>query len=696
MARNVGTSVENNFSRGLITEATAMTFPENAVVSCSNVIFDKTGKVSRRLGIDLEEDYVWENVVVSNSVFKEYVWTVVGSDISKSFLVVQNGRVIYFYKMDINTAASADRMAFTINLDTYLISGAPSAVSEEASFTSGKGYLFITHPYCDPIYVSYDNLTDTLEETQFTIQIRDFEGVEDSLATIERPTTLSNEHKYNLKNQGWTDEAVAYNISGTLVNPLDWWFADVANYPSNGDVFWLYKNADNTFIPANQDGSADFLGDTPAPKGHFIINPFDSDRNTQAGTTGVTERNSSYQRPATCAFFAGRVFYAGVNYSGFVSEIYFSKVIEATSDFGKCFQVRDPTSEHVSDLLSTDGGVIKILDIGKVHSMFTTQKALLVFASNGIWSISGSDVTSFKADDYTVKRISSINIPSATSVVSVLSAPVFLGVDGIWTVEYSNGDFNLKNLSNASVKGYLNKFSYEAKVYSKGVYNSNKNVVTWLLSSVTPNSIDTNYNYDTAVNLDLATGAFYPYSFDTTTHKIKGIFTKVGQSVQIGGPAEEYAASTTTADTTKFIVAERISGATYKITFAEEKDTTYHDFVSTGSSKNFSSFFISGYKLKGEGARETQSNYLTIVAENIEDASAFIRGVWDYTTAAVDNKWTSPQQIYLAFNDDRSYITRKIKIRGWGKSLQFYVYSEEGKPFGIVGFITQDSVNSAP
>jgi hypothetical protein len=56
MPRSSATSVEQNFSRGLITEATAMNYPENSVVDGANVIFTKNGKVIRRYGVDYERN----------------------------------------------------------------------------------------------------------------------------------------------------------------------------------------------------------------------------------------------------------------------------------------------------------------------------------------------------------------------------------------------------------------------------------------------------------------------------------------------------------------------------------------------------------------------------------------------------------------------------------------------------------------
>ena len=54
MARSIGTTVENNFVNGLITEATGLNFPENACTDTLNCIFYDNGKVSRRKNVRFE------------------------------------------------------------------------------------------------------------------------------------------------------------------------------------------------------------------------------------------------------------------------------------------------------------------------------------------------------------------------------------------------------------------------------------------------------------------------------------------------------------------------------------------------------------------------------------------------------------------------------------------------------------------
>ena len=202
MARQRFSAVENSFVRGRITEATFLNFPENAVTDEANCVFDETGYVERRLGLDFEENYTDLNLSDVATV-REYYWRAVADDGTLSFIVVQYNSTVYFYDTSTEGSISDSRKSFTINLESYKAAGAPSTSEVTCEFASGLGKLFITHPYCDPLYVEYDETSDTISVSSITIETRDFEGLDDGLAIDTRPPTLSTAHRYNLYNQGW-------------------------------------------------------------------------------------------------------------------------------------------------------------------------------------------------------------------------------------------------------------------------------------------------------------------------------------------------------------------------------------------------------------------------------------------------------------------------------------------------------------
>jgi hypothetical protein len=202
-------SLMNNFIGGLKTEFTGLNFPENAATDTQNVVFSIIGEALRREGIDLEANNVKQALMQSGVAFNTYKWTNVGGDGSTQVLVVQIGNTLYFFTSSASTATnplSSQLLASTVTVSTYQATGNTATVSQtECQFTDGNGYLFVFHPDCDPFYCTYN--AGSISSAGITIQIRDFAGINDTLAVNYRPPSLSAEHQYNLNNQGW--------ISGT-------------------------------------------------------------------------------------------------------------------------------------------------------------------------------------------------------------------------------------------------------------------------------------------------------------------------------------------------------------------------------------------------------------------------------------------------------------------------------------------------
>jgi len=207
MPRNQGTLIENNLTGGLVSDANGLTFPPNAVVATDNCIFSENGPVERRLGFDYETNYAFNNIL-KDDVLKPFIWNNAGNNGQNVVLVVQIGNILYFFirKSESTTSLSDSRLVSTVDLNTFRPSGSPDPGLEECSFASGRGYLFVTHPTINQFYISYDYDTDTVSATEIELQIRDFEGVdtpEDVPIDQRYLTSISDQYRYNLYNQGW-------------------------------------------------------------------------------------------------------------------------------------------------------------------------------------------------------------------------------------------------------------------------------------------------------------------------------------------------------------------------------------------------------------------------------------------------------------------------------------------------------------
>lgn len=206
MTRAKANKLYRTFVKGLITEAGFLTYPEDASTDELNTVIRGKGSRSRRLGIDFEPDSTASNIIgiADTDVTSEYHWETVDNDASTNFLCLQIGSTVHFYDTDIEPI-SAGKKTFTIDLTDYKTDSALDAQvsSTRCQMANGKGFLFIVQEFIEPIVIEYDADTDTISTVPIIVQIRDFDGLDDSLANDEEPTTLTKEHYYNLRNQGW-------------------------------------------------------------------------------------------------------------------------------------------------------------------------------------------------------------------------------------------------------------------------------------------------------------------------------------------------------------------------------------------------------------------------------------------------------------------------------------------------------------
>lgn len=716
MARNAGISIENQFTKGLITEVSGVNSPENSVVDSLNVIYDRKGRALKRKGLDYELQHQFTTMRGSLGTAKaEFVWDTAQS---VSFVVLQSGRYVEFFENSTGSSLSSNKKSFFIDLSVY---GAGAPVGDidtsVASFSSGKDYLFIAHPLCDPIYVKYNNSSDTITIQRVTIKIRDFEGVPDGLGIGQRPGSLSNAHMYNLMNQGWY---VELDSATGPINSLGAGFY-AGSWPSNSDIPWLWKRVagDGTqeYSSAYRDAVAQ--GNSAAPKGHYILDAFYMQRNGLTGdgryamtTSGVPVTTSGQARPSCIAFFMGRVFYSGVDSEGYRSSIYFSQVIERDEQIGYCHQANDPTSEHAFDLLANDGGVIKILDIGRIVDIRNFGQTLFVFAENGVWAISGTQTSPFSATDYTVSKVSSFGLLNKLSVVELGETPVWWNSEGIYALGKDQTGFesSVTKLSEMTIQSFYDKIPISSRLSSKGVFNDQENLVYWLYSSVPK---DDPYDYDSVLVFDVQTQAFYPFKLGVFAHQITGliplrglelvsnnedvisltdgvVLTTLNEPVQI-----TLSTSVSVSEKTfKFVTLQR---GTMSLTFSEMNSESYYDFSSSGSPEIYQDFFITGYRIRGELMKKFQTNYLVVMTESVptENESCYIQGIWDYRESSLTGKFTNPQQVYQYYQLT-TYQRRKLRIRGNGYSLQFKFYGEAGKPYIIIGWAGFETSNTVP
>lgn len=217
------TSVENNFTKGLITESTGLNFPENAATDTDNCEYTVIGDVLRRLGIDFEDNFTEVAIDVSGKAVNTYKWNNAGGNGITQMLVVQAGLTLHFFDITASTNTSpisAHKLSSTVDISPYLqVENAVAAV-KECQFADGNGYLFVFHPNSDPLYCSYNGANGLITVNVITLEIRDFIGAKENpdYPVDFRPTLPYDAHIYNLQNQGWskgTGATAVQTLSGS-------------------------------------------------------------------------------------------------------------------------------------------------------------------------------------------------------------------------------------------------------------------------------------------------------------------------------------------------------------------------------------------------------------------------------------------------------------------------------------------------
>src|SRR6267154_2736062 len=178
MPNNLVSTVENNFTKGLITESTGLNFPENAATDTDNCTYTLVGDVTRRQGIDYETNFATTTLDRTGKAINTYKWNNAGGDGSTQIVVTQVGKILSFYLSSSSTTTnplSKQILSSTVDITTYETGLTPDPSTQECQFTDGNGYLFVFHPSCQPFFCSF--AAGVVTATLITVKIRDFLGV---------------------------------------------------------------------------------------------------------------------------------------------------------------------------------------------------------------------------------------------------------------------------------------------------------------------------------------------------------------------------------------------------------------------------------------------------------------------------------------------------------------------------------------
>lgn len=745
----------NTFVKGLVTEASPLTFPENSSLDEDNFVLERNGSRSRRLGLEYETGYQLKDTELSSSILEStktsfHVWPSPNGDTTLSIGVVRVYNRFWFVNL-----LSSNPSANFLNSGNYItISNLENSPIDTAVINNT--FVIVSKDISKPVLFSYNSTTDTVSDSVVEIEIRDFWGVDDDLNITTRLDTLTSKHRYNLVNQGWSPSIASGNGDDSYSgNAIDVTREQIKVYPANSDIWYRSKEErpDKTqyqkYRPQNlRRRNTD---NARAPMGALIIDAFNRgfSRETTSVVIGLDldKENGNF---TTVASYGSRIFYSGVssnvtssddfspNYNGF---IFFSQIVTSNDKLGKCYQEADPTSEDYSDLVDTDGGTIHIPEITKVIKLYPSKGSLVIFAENGIWEIF-SEGRGFSATSFSLSKISATGVINKDSIIESNGTFLCFSKAGIFSVspDQVNGRYLAENISLNTIQTFYNNLTDITKQNAKAYYDEKENRVRWLYNdSVDYSEVNYVNYYNKELILDLTLGAFYPHSFSNLEINSPRIADYVDfpgySSISLDVPVYVANNPVIVTSTDEVIITEnelasRISqfgfltfvGTSFTISKYNSRSFTDWVIAGGGSGANYNSYLVTGYEIFGNSTRNKQANYVTFFFERTENgfsevdgnleldnpSGCIVQAQWDWANSANSGKWGATFQAYkfkrnyipTGVSDTFDYgyrvIVSKNKLRGTGKALSLKIQSESGKDTRLLGWTFKIEADDVP
>lgn len=712
MAQQVTPVEVMSWSKGLVTEANPLSFPEGASIDEENFVLNQDGTRSRRLGLDLESGgaIIDTGIAKSNLYVKSFLWENAGGVADVTLLIVQVGNFIHLF-------IPGDSVSAGYKTKLEIVGAADNA---PMSFANSDGKLIIVCNIPTIEVIEYDNVGITLKRTTGNLRIRDFFGVEDIIGSKDlndptylnlRPDQVTDSHIYNLRNQTFGEPRLNHSSSAALADPIKAFFTDAKVYPSNSDNLQQFFYPDTSASDKrtkDQFWPDDMKDNKPpnfrSPTGMFIIDLLDRGGSRLKEVKALNDRESTLEYPLTklpadktsggasvIAGFAGRIFYAGFSSDNtepdsrspvLSSYIAFSRLIKSPTDAFLCYQEGDPTSKEAPDLLDTDGGLIRIDGASGINYMVSTGSGLLVLAENGVWVITGGNEYGFTASTYKVTKISNVGCMSPGSVVMTESSLAFWSSDAIQAIDLNS--LALSNISTNTIQTLYDTIPINDKLSVTSSYDSFKKEISWCYG----------HGEKTILIFNAILGAF-------TKYRIKSTSTR-----SLISPAKIPPMLVRDFYTDTMYICRDIN-TNFRFKFGHFTNEVFKDWGTTDSKAYIHTGWFSG----GDLVLRKELPYLLVHLRDVStglfkddedevyivnDSSCKASILWNWAKDKRSNRWSREFEVYRKRNNffwdyddffkDFEVITSKTKLRGSGRVLSLRFETSEGKACDLVGW----------
>ena len=406
-------------------------------------------------------------------------------------------------------------------------------------------------------------------------------------------------------------------------------------------------------------------------------------------------------RPTCCEFTSGRVFYGSGN------TVYYSQVLENVSmtKVDQCYQVNDPTSEHISDLLATDGGTVQIDNATDIIQIKKFGGGVLVYATNGVWYLHGVE-GGFTAINYAMDLVSEAGCISAQAVVPAEATQYYWSGEGLYAITLNQfGKAEAQNIIEGTLQTHYNAIPRASKQKATGTYNRIRKQIEWHYPLL--GDYDYLHAMDASLLLDTRTGGIWPQSYSAIT--VEGVGNFIACSVNTNQGTEDR-------DSIKVVISTGTPNVTqtYNIDFAFKDDVNFQDFGAAYPT----AYIETGYETLDKPSNKKvvpyiNTHFLQTEQNWIADGSGGLtldlqsgcqmRAKWDWNDSSANGRWSPAQQAYRfrrpftpsvagTFDSGETVIATKSKMLGRGEAISIRFEQETGKDMQLLGYTCVYSV----